>query len=442
MAIALTALALLGLRLFREDYSGNHFARSKACTWFAALGLLSATFADVPRIALYEWASFLLVIAVAATVRLEVSKSRERALDVVLLVLGLGSGLYLIRFLCTYVIYAYFGLSPETGDFIFGFENYRFFNHTQTVTLLLLTLLTLRLKTSLNPFWVPALVVTSGWWALLYFSAGRGTLAGVIVGGIAAAMVARRGREAWVKVLLGSALLGILLHLVLFSLVPQLLGWNSLSLLAAVGSRTIASPLSARDVLWGAAITMALDNPFLGVGPAHFAHNSSHLGVGAHPHSWILQIAAEWGLPALGCACLAIATGFRRLTVVARDLTKSEREQVAGAVLLGTGITIALDGLVSGLIVMPASQLWLCLYLGVAWGWVETSPLNRPEATVECNLRRSCLTPAVLTTVLLIFFWAGLVPEMFSLEELEKEALARGDYTTLFFPRIWRAGYF
>ena len=95
----------------------------------------------------------------------------------------------------------------------------------------------------------------------------------------------------------------------------------------------------------------------------HFAHGENHEA--AHPHNSVLQLAVEWGLPAtaliLAAACTAVRRSWRGMAAPRIDA------DVRVMLVLGMLATLAgmLDSLVSGTLVMPVSQIWWCVALGV-----------------------------------------------------------------------------
>lgn len=142
--------------------------------------------------------------------------------------------------------------------------------------------------------------------------------------------------------------------------------------------RSVESPASSRTVLWWRAWELVAAHPFLGVGPLHFAHDSAALNLPAHPHNWVMQIGAEWGLPAL-----------------------------------------LVDGLLSGLIVMPVSQLLIVLY--------------------GAGYRRWLAAAVVLASMAALLYgaWPGL-PVALRLEA-EPSTPPTGN---IYNPRLWRDGMF
>jgi hypothetical protein len=178
-------------------------------------------------------------------------------------------------------------------------------------------------------------------------------------------------------------------------------------------------------------------SPWLGAGPAHFAHYGRDLPHGtAHPHSWLLQIGSEWGLPALLLLCGAVALAMHKLWQL-RTTTIELKDQTTLAAWLVTGWAILVDGLVSGLIVFPTSQLWIALYLGCAWGWVVTRSSSSKPAVFRPPVLSRIVIPVVAPLMLHVLL-QGMLPDVQGMS-LRKQLEAKN---TLHWPRIWSEGRF
>jgi O-antigen ligase len=111
----------------------------------------------------------------------------------------------------------------------------------------------------------------------------------------------------------------------------------------------------------------------------------------SHPHNFPLQIAAEWGLPAALAACLLFGILLWRATRSLRNPSEGTLEDRALSGLLLTGIlAAALHACVSGVLVMPASQvtgLLICgLFLGLAPRAVCSTPNRGAARTLGAGL--------------------------------------------------------
>jgi hypothetical protein len=107
--------------------------------------------------------------------------------------------------------------------------------------------------------------------------------------------------------------------------------------------------------------------------------------------------------------------------------------------MLAAGAAILTDGLFSGVIVMPQSQMAIVLYLGCAAGWVrslDTSPAPRAGT----SLRWLSAGLAVIALCGLAYAVAPSVADHATHAPLTPAELAVNP--NFHWPRIWEAGYF
>ena len=150
----------------------------------------------------------------------------------------------------------------------------------------------------------------------------------------------------------------VLMDALLFQWLPLLTG-HSTGILQSVNDYLAAShvSVSSRFYLWQQAWKMIVSHLALGVGPLHYAYYPN--GIGAHPHNSLLMIASEWGVPvALFILFLAVWGFYSWCRYVQRTPSP-----VHMALTVSLSATL-LYSLVSGVIVMPLSQLMLGLLIG------------------------------------------------------------------------------
>jgi hypothetical protein len=154
------------------------------------------------------------------------------------------------------------------------------------------------------------------------------------------------------------------------------------SFLAQSVGRPLLSPMG-RTWMWKVALRDARAHPLLGIGPMNYVCTSpEHIG---HPHNYLLQIAAEWGIPAALAICLVTAILMVRAAVRTRRNRWGHLEESQLAGLLLTGVAAAaLHALVSGVLVMPASQVAGLLVCGMLVGLLP--PKNQPTSTSMASL--------------------------------------------------------
>lgn len=446
----------MSLRLWRVKSASPELAPTlsvgKLVLWtvagFLGLGFLSSLRAYSLQFALYEWSTSALLVLLAATIAAEFAQNRAAASKTLVTYCAIGCSLYVFNALVGYVSMIVLGIQAHPNDLIVGFDNYRFFNHVQTVSLPFLTLIAIRSgfkESALYRFRYGLRTLMVLWWMLLFVTAGRGTLFGVLAGASVTLFFLRRNATIWCRQLLVGALAGLACNWLLYMKAPLLFGLQPFGLLGNVATRTVENVDSGRLPLWRLAAEMTTAQPWLGAGPLHFAHLGRFQQIAAHPHNWVLQIASEWGIPALLCLAGLIFVGLKRLIMTARapDANSPEHLTVLAA-LLTTGVAIVVDGLVSGLTVMPASQLWIGLYLGCAWGWTERFNRSLPAMKSRRlnSLTRGCITAFI--ALLMVLGVYGLWPAVLDLPKHERgnEHYQTNQTDGHLSPRIWRHGFF
>jgi putative inorganic carbon (hco3(-)) transporter len=407
---------------------------------FFVLGIFSAALAFTPRFALFEVANFFLLYLLASAVAAEVAGNGQASLLSAIRALAFACAPYVFLFIVAYVGGLSLGIPLALDDFTTNFSNIRFFNHTQTSTLPLLILLCcLTPRTSkLRWLW---LTVTTYWWMALFATTGRGTLLGMAAGCVAVAVLARGRAWPYLRAVILTGTFGVLAYFLFLTVVPALLGVAGMNSFTFAIERTAADPTSARTPLWHLAMALIKEHPWFGVAPMHFAHYTGQLHIAAHPHDWLLQIGAEWGIPALLCLLAALALGARALLRAGARIERGDAaNQTIFAALVVGAVAILVDGLVSGIFVMPQSQLAIALYLGCAIGWRRSVIPAVPAAAPSRTWRMAGMACIVMAMACVI---AGAWPEALAKlrnEELTpaEQALNNGDQ----WPRLWKAGHF
>ncbi len=222
------------------------------------------------------------------------------------------------------------------------------------------------------------------------------------------------------------AILGMLLYIFLFYIAP----WLTTAGNPAQGSASLLrNSTSGRLLLWHHAWLMIAQHPWLGSGPGSFAGWTNPFG--AHPHDFILQIAAEWGLP----ACFAFMS-FLGISLY-HWLTKLRYTQPESILLAWSLLAGLLLGLVDGMLVTPVSQTMLVLV--TAWALASHSA-NKPQSPTHQSSPQSqlwLLHPAsrVLLVCVLI---ASNAPGLFYTWQSETSSHAKRP--VMEHPRIWTDG--
>ena len=441
LSVAVLTMTALACVVTRNDTALFQSQVGNPLAAFFLLGVLGSVSSFSPSYALFEVSIFFLLYLFALRIADEIARGGHATLLMLVQVMAITCVLYSVQFWVAYATSFALAIPLEAGDFALPFANIRFFNHMQTATLPLLILLcciTSR-HARLRLLWWG---MSAYWWMAIFATTGRGTLAGIVAGSVVVAVLRRRQALPYLKAAVLSAGLGLVAYFVFLVVIPYLAGGSAFGAFSYAIDRTAADPASGRSILWHRAIELIKQHPLLGVGPMHFAHNAGDLHIGAHPHDWVMQIASEWGIPAFLCLCTALGIAGRSLLRTGGMLEPEDKtNQTICSALVAGAATILVDGLVSGLFVMPQSQLAIALFLGCAIGWcrvvagpsAQTCPRSRIQRTGAAILiaaAAACLVTAI---------WPDAVAR-YKGDELRPAQAALNTGTN--WPRLWRAGFF
>ncbi|CAH0241300.1 hypothetical protein SRABI118_02722 [Massilia sp. Bi118] len=437
--LAILAGAVIAGRDAAQAISGMRPARMCLATFFM-LGAISASMAFSLRHAIYEWSILLLLLLAAALLAAELARTGKGGLQTVLVCMGVACLLYSLRVVLMYAAALASGVRIDMHALAVGFSNVRFLNHTQTALLPLIVLLCLQApkRTTIRRTWF---ALAAFWWALLFVSEARATILAFGAAGLAVLVLRRSHARALLQMMALTALAGVVVYVLGFILLPTLAGLGSIGVPSNVVARTAADPSSGRTLLWKLALQLIAAHPWLGVGPQHFAHEGAKLYIGAHPHDWLFQIGVEWGVPALLCLFSAVVLGVRALAGSGKRIAAEDvHNQQILATLLMACAAIFVDGLFSGVLVMPQSQLAIALVIGCAGGWLRS---------LDAGMVQPAPSPAtrIVTAMLAVVALCGLIwsvaPDFVrhargeAPTPAEKAINHKGNW-----PRLWEAGYF
>jgi hypothetical protein len=141
------------------------------------------------------------------------------------------------------------------------------------------------------------------------------------------------------------------------------------------------------------------------------------------------------------CLLLSIALGLRALLRAGADIAPDDaRNQAIFSALLVGAVAILVDGLVSGIFVMPQSQLAVALYLGCAIGWQRAVG----PARLTSELTKVRLAAAVMCVIVAMGgVIAGVWPDALAkVRNAELTPVQQTLNTGSQWPRLWKAGYF
>lgn len=342
--------------------------------WMALALLLAGV--SIARAAEPEWAlrELGLWVGMLATAWVLAQASQPQALARVAWAVLIGTCLYQGLELLLVVAGQFNGLAPAPQRMGLGYLNYRHFSHVQTIALplvLVASLLLPQVPLARRLMWTSLATGV----ALAIFEGGRATALALLVGTLAALLLNRRLAGPMTGRLCIGAAAGAALYAAVFIGLPLALGLPAGD--SPMQRLQVVAGDDARWYLWGLAMDALRAQPWFGVGPMHLAHLPNLKA--AHPHNVYLQLAAEWGVP---LALLVLGWAGWRMARVALRLRHAGAR--AGAESLCwcwvTCVALAVDALLSGNLVMPVSQVWAAVAVGLLWQQAARAGLATGQA--------------------------------------------------------------
>jgi len=381
------------------------------------LGLCSSLLAAWPDGALKEWSRYAGLILLAISVSGLAGRTAWQ--NFILWAMAAIGFVHAYQFLVYYLMAFVTGIRMLDADLLFsGFSNPRFFGQFQVMLMPVLVLLVERCRhqrrTSIAI--LLGLALTSQW-CIAFTLGGRGLWLGLLASHIALLLI---NRQLWRIVALqaGAALLGLLLFLLLFKLIPLWLG------LDPILRDSLRTSLSGRERIWQWAWEMALDNPWLGVGPMHYS--ATYNPIAAHPHQVVLQWLAEWGFAATFIALAIGAWGLLHGARCLRQVSANELDAGLWVAIVGALVLAQVDGV----FVMPYTETWLALLIGLALArWSKPATPSRIQ-------RIAC---AIIAIPVLWVLGKVLISEVPTLPQTVDAYMTQ--HHTGWTPRFWSQGW-
>jgi len=431
LELLLLSLVLLETTIVKQAELNNEryilFSVKKRYALFIllVLTLVSCSLAISSRHALIEVSIFASLVYFSLYVARLFNENHTVFLKYFLTILWGSVLLYMVSFYVGYTTAMVFRTPLNWPQPFNGFTNVRHFNQYQLwgLGLISLPLLSFDIKKS-GRIWLQ--IVLSAWWVLLFYSASRGVLIAWFLGLVITIAIYRELAWSFLKLQLLQISTGFLAYYLLFKALPAFLHYN------LVTGTVIRETTSDRLGLWFQALDLIKASPSFGVGPMHFAWYSQ---LNAHPHNSVLQIAAEFGLPAAfiiySIGIYAIGCWVKLFS--ANNLkTQSVYNSQLAIVLFFTIIANFAYSLVDGVIVMPISQVLMFTIIGLMMGHYF---YNNANILQSMSYRNSNLSRIFAAIVLLIMTWSTL-PEIKQGLSNNEKGFSMG-YTAQG-PRFWR----
>lgn len=335
----------------------------------------------------------------------------------------------------------------DLSDLIpWGFVNIRYWSHVATWLLPILPLAVLIGPLREYRLWRSLVAIGAGiWWWIIFLSASRGSIVGVVTGVLIITLCFGRQSWPWLRQFTAYLLLGGMAWLVLSVLVPSLF-------LGEIELRSVHATSSGRLPLFQEAWQMSLQHFPFGMGPQSWlTHDlltqeyveSSKFG---HPHNMYLMWAAEYGwLLVFLLAVFAVNCTFlfwKRRTALLLEGRTTDIAVLCGVAASVIGALVHAG--VSAVFIAPGSMLVGVLVLAGFWALIVPCGLFEVRG-IQANPKSSgrlvftaFLAPLI---VLLWLLWLGQVhayyvdmrtDEIYYKEELKQPTM----------PRFWLHGNF
>ncbi|MGD8748816.1 MAG: O-antigen ligase family protein [Balneolaceae bacterium] len=315
-------------------------------------------------------------------------------------------------------------------DAYLGFSHVRFFNHIQTWTLPLLVFSYLYFREKLIPgFRYFLLFFISSWWMLVFAADARGTMLASALSLLFVIALFKRKTLEFNKIYLSTVATGLFLYLIFF-LIPN---FGAREILTRFGD-------SGRIAVWLFALKQIVAHPFLGLGPMHFSYMGIH-PPWSTPHNFILQSAAEWGIPAVVILVSLVTYGFYKFIKQSQKIVENEEEgnETILRIALTASFSAALmHSMVSGIFNSSLSQLLFTL----VGGWmIGEYFLNSSKQLFISREKKSVLITALILLLLgnSLFIGYEVASQIPHLNERQQQFFQKyHDYTL--YPRFWNQG--
>lgn len=401
-----------------------------AVSLLGILGVLSSSFADYPVWSFMQLSHYFLLLNIVLLIALTYRSASKYFEYIFLGVVACMAGLYIINVGISY-LYTFFILDfplwPDTkfmriwiegSGFKYpkpfsNFVNIRYFNHIQTWTLPLITLLVLRIPKRYWAFSKITFIVACGWWMLAFASEARGTLLASLLALVFVGIMYRHKAKQWLRAHSLSAVIGLALYGLFF----KVAFWSSGSSGGTEGGLIKqAIDDNGRFTAWEKILDVVVENPLFGIGPMHFPPLEST--VLATPHNVFLQFAVEWGIPAALIFTGVVITGFYYWI---RNTNKAfgTLDLNSSSVNVRVAITASLlAGLIhsgySNIFNSPLSQILMVLVVGWAVGIYFNDTKKEPDEPGATYLwqRLGLVLVSLFAAGFLTWSYVSHVPEL------------------------------
>lgn len=403
---------------------------------FLTIGIFSAVLAPVRLYALAEVSTYALAfLSIYALAALLSSRPSYH----LLVASAIGSSVVLYGIVCIFILFA--GWAHEGASSlrwpepVHNFTNVRFLNQWQTWVLPFLPVLLVsrvpQCRPLLSAVFFFAFFALS--WGLLIHTGGRGSVYAAIGAIILVVILFGQHGIRWAGIQIAAGLAGLVLAILILGADAP---WASSE---TRQGQLLSFESNGRVALLRMSADLLRTDWMLGIGPMQFA--ATQQSIAAHPHNFPARMAVEWGLPATVILFSVVAVLSWRWLVFARDHVRVPSTSIWDRQFtIGISASIMAAGahsLVSGIEVMPMSQIMLVLLVGTAVGYYRYHKQPRAPWRHRYSMAERAAWLAVATLGALILVNVSYL-HITRYEAWETQGLAAtwGGHQ----PRFWKQG--
>jgi putative inorganic carbon (hco3(-)) transporter len=430
LQVCLLALTTLSYGWLLINVSDSVVRISTLLWLFATLGFISACFSKLP---IHAAAELTLHINLAILAALTATLTRLVPVEVALILTRgcwLIGAVYLVGVAANFAGMYAEGKAVDLDIFVLGYANQRFVSALHALILPAISLLACD-TTNRKAWRISGWLVAVPLWCINLAIGTRAIWVAIFVAGIAITWFGNSEARRVVRATAWTALAGVLLYVVIAVFFPQLIPQQT-ALQSRVGA---LNSTSGRFELWLIAINAIADHPLVGVGPMHFATLGSRWGM--HPHNWMLQYAAEWGLPAMAVLLTSLYFWVRKSFLAVR----LDRTAPVMSLAWFTALTAVLYGLLDGVWVMPVSQSLAAIFIGITLGLLDGQSGEPTEKSGNSVLKRR-VQPHLTAVIGLLaaLYLTEYTMQTFAQQRESERVFKAVNSSTPFLPRFWQQG--
>ncbi len=376
-------------------------------------GALSAWFSGAPNLGALEIALVTQLVLVFLVLNAAVRVLKDKAESALAVAICAGAALVGVKFWVTQVFYLIEGKQFQWLSPFLDFANVRFFSQYQAYALLLIPLAAA--LPGISRAWrIAVYVIAANFWALQWMIASRSVWLGAMASAIAVLALTRSGRIAWLGKQGMLVVSGALIYVLFSQFVASAPGVTPIPSAREFGSQSDTD----RMAMAATSLKMLGAHPLLGIGPGQWGLNQTVVK-NAHPHNSPLQLLSEYGLLGGGAGAalviLVLLFAFSALRVRTHLQTHQGADPVTVS-LCAALIMGLVDSLFSGNLIMPHSQILLCVIAGWLIGRTDaTAPGGERDARGRRPQTLALVGIALLamcTTAILAFEYVDVVGPM------------------------------